>query len=200
MKAVRALGEEFAMQGDRALAAKYAKLHRKQPPGQHGKKKAFAKITGYNLQLREKQKAKLFYQITEKDLRRYYANATKVHGSTNVVLLTGLERRLDNVVYRAGLANSHRAARQFVSHGHFQLNGKKANVPSMQVKAGDVITYKGRSAKLQDIASETAIGNQPVSWLSVDPKTLQIEVKTLPVREEIEVPFNEKLIIEFYSR
>ncbi len=200
MKKVRSLGEEFAMQGDRSLAAKFVKLHRKQPPGQHGKKKGFAKITGYNLQLREKQKAKLFYQITEKDLRRYYARATKVVGSTNFALLAGLERRLDNVVYRAGLTNSHRAARQLVSHGHFLLNGKKATVPSMQVKIGDVVTYKGRSAKLQDAVSEIASQNESVSWISVDPKTLQIEIKSLPVREEIAVPFDEKLIIEFYSR
>lgn len=200
LRKVRALGEEFAMQADRSTAAKYVKSNRKQAPGQHGKKKGFGKLTGYGTQLREKQKARVFYHLTEKHLRKYYQQAAKLPVSTDLALLVGLERRLDNVIYRAGFANSHPAARQFVSHGHFTLNGRKVDVPSIQVKPGDVIGFSGKRANLKDKISEIAASEKPVSWLKADNSKLTIEVASLPVREEIVVPFNEKLIVEFYSR
>ncbi len=187
------------MQADRSTALKFVKSHRKQPPGQHGKKKSFGKITGYGLQLREKQKARIFYHLTEKQLRKYYAEAAKVHGSTDTALLAGLERRLDNVVYRAGLTNSHPQARQIVNHALFSLNGRKVSIPSMIVKPGDVITFRGSKA-LKEKLVEISKNEKPVSWLKVNSDELSIEVVNLPSREEIEVPFNEKLIIEFYSR
>lgn len=200
MRKVRALGEEFAMQGDRSLATKFVKLHRKQPPGMHGKKKGFAKVTSYGQQLREKQKARYFYHLTEKQLRGYYQAASQKAESTDVALLVGLERRLDNVVYRAGLADSHPAARQLVSHGHFRVNGRKVDVPSFQVKAGDVVSFANRSAKLAEALKEQTPSNQAVSWLKVDGKELAITVIDLPKREEIQVPFSENLIVEFYSK
>lgn len=200
MRKVRSLGEEFAMAADRSTAAKYVKLHRKQPPGMHGKKKGFAKLTGYGTQLREKQKARTFYHLTEKALVKYYHQATKQVGSTDVDLLVGLERRLDNVIYRAGFANSHPGARQLVSHGHFTVNGRGVDIPSFQVKIGDVIAFTGKRAALKDKIAEVAASEKAASWLKADANKLTVEIVSLPVREEIEVPFNEKLIVEFYSR
>ena len=194
------MGEEFAMAGDRSSAAKYVKLHRKQPPGMHGKKAGFAKLTGYGQQLREKQKARAFYNLTEKQLRRYYGKANSQHGSTDVALLVELERRLDNVIYRAGWANSHPAARQLVSHAHLTVNGRKVDTPSFQVKSGDEITFASNRPALQDGVKELSKANQSASWLKVDPDKLTIQVINLPVRGEIEAPFNEKVIVEFYSR
>jgi small subunit ribosomal protein S4 len=200
LRKVRAYGEEFAMAADRSTAAKFVKLHRKQPPGVHGKKKGFSKLTGYGTQLREKQKARIFYHLTEKALLKYYHQAAKQPGSTDVGLLVQLERRLDNVVYRAGFTNSHPAARQLVNHGHILVNGSRVDIPSVQIKPGDVIAFSGKRPSLKDIITEISSAEKPVSWLKVDGSKLAIEVTSLPVREEIQVPFNEKLIVEFYSR
>lgn len=200
MKRVRALGEDYAMAGDRSTATKYVKSHRKQPPGLHGKKRLFAKQTGYGQQLMEKQKARSFYNLSEKQFRKYYVLGKRQAVSTDVALLTGLERRMDNVIYRAGLTDSHREARQLVSHAQFQLNGKKVDVPSIQVKIGDIITFAGKSKALKDKLVELAKGNKPASWLKVNPEQLAIEIVSMPAREEIAIPFDEKLIIEFYSR
>lgn len=200
MKRVRALGEEYAMAGDRSTAAKYVKSHHKQPPGAHGKKRLFAKLTGYGQQLQEKQKARTFYNLTEKQLKKYYTLGKRQSTSTDLALLIGLERRIDNVVYRAGFTDSHRGARQLVGHAHFCLNGKRVDIPSIQVKVGDVITFAGKSEILAEKLKELAQGNKPTSWLKVKPDVLTIKVVSLPVRDEIEVPFDEKLIVEFYSR
>lgn len=200
MKRVRALGEEFAIAGDRSAAAKYTKLHRKQPPGLHGRKRIFAKLTGYGQQLKEKQKAKTFYNLSEKQFKKYYTLGKRQSASTDIALLTGLERRLDNVIYRAGFTDSHRQARQVVSHAHLRLNDKKVDIPSIQVKVGDVITFGSKSKSLREKLGEVAKGNKPANWLKVQPDKLTIEVISPPTREEIEVPFDEKLIIEFYSR
>jgi len=200
MRRVRALGEEFAMGGDRALASKYVKLHRKQPPGMHGRKKIFSKLTGYGQQLREKQKARVFYHLVERQLRKYYDRAANSSTSTDVALLVALERRLDNVIYRAGFVDSHMAARQLISHGHFMLNSRRVNIPSILIKVGDTITVAGRSEALTKHLQEVVTGNKPVSWLKVDTKQLSIKIVSMPTRDEIEVPFNEKLIVEFYSK
>jgi small subunit ribosomal protein S4 len=200
LKRVRALGEDFAMSGDRSLAAKYLKLNRKQPPGAHGKKRGFSKITGYGIQLKEKQKARTFYLLSEHQLRKYYDLASRQTISTDIALLSALERRLDNVLYRAGFTDSHAAARQLISHAHFSINGRKVNIPSYSVKAGDEIAFRGKSPKLADFVKDKVSGNHPVSWLKVDPAKLTISVVNLPARGEVEVPFNEQLIIEFYSR
>ena len=200
MKRVRALGEEYAMAGDRSTAAKYIKSHHKQPPGAHGKKRMFAKLTGYGQQLKEKQKARTFYNLTEKQLKKYYTFGKRQSLSTDIALLIGLERRIDNIIYRAGFTDSHRGARQLVSHAHFRLNDKKVDIPSIQAKVGDVITFASKSKTLAEKLKESAQGNKPTSWLKVKPDALTIEVVSLPERAEIEVPFDEKLIIEFYSR
>lgn len=198
LRKLRSLGEDFALGADRSSSAKYVKLHRKQPPGMHVKRGN--KLTGYGIQLREKQKARVFYHITESQLRKYYGQASSKKGSTDEHLLTELERRLDNVVYRAGFTNSHPASRQLLAHGHFAVNGKKVTVPSIQVKVGDIVTLRKTESKAVDKLMEMAKENEAVSWLKVDPGKLSIEVLNLPTREEIHAPFNEKLIIEFYSR
>ncbi len=200
MKRVRALGEEYAMAGDRSTATKYVKSHHKQPPGAHGKRRLFAKSTGYGQQLKEKQKARTFYNLTEKQLKKYYTLGKRQSLSTDIALLVGLERRIDNIIYRAGFTDSHREARQLVSHAQFHLNNKKVDIPSIQVKAGDVITFVSKSKALAEKLKELARGNKPASWLKVKPDVLMVEVVSLPGRAEIEVPFDEKLIIEFYSR
>jgi len=200
MKRIRRLGEDFAMGGDRSTAAKYVKLHRKQPPGMHSKKSGFAKLTSYAQQLREKQKARAFYHLTEKQLRSYYTKASRQRSSTDTALLVELERRLDNVVYRAGWTDSHRAARQLVSHAHLTVNGRKVDTPSFQIKPNDNIAFAGNRPALKSTIQEIAKGNQPVSWLKVDSNALTIQILALPVRDEIESPFNEKVIVEFYSR
>lgn len=188
------------MAADRSTAARYVKLHRKQPPGMHGKKAGFAKLTGYGQQLREKQKAKTFYHLTEKQLRSYYTVASRKAGSTGTELLIGLERRLDNVIYRAGWTDSHRSARQLVSHGHLKINDRKIDIPSCQVKGGDIITLASKSISLADKLKETAKGNAPVAWLKTDTDKLSLQVIDLPTRGEIVIPFDEKIIVEFYSR
>jgi len=144
MRKVRRFGEEFAMAADRTTAAKFVKNHHKQPPGVHGAKRIFKKHTGYGLQLQEKQKAKIFYHIGEKQLRRAYTEALRQAGSASDNLPRLLESRIDNVIYRAGLANSHPAARQLVAHRQFKLNGILVSIPSIRVKSGDVIEDMAR--------------------------------------------------------
>lgn len=199
MRKVRRFGEQFAMSADRSTAAKFVKNHHKQPPGMHGATHMFKKHTGYGLQLSEKQKARIFYHIMEKQLRVYYAEAKRQAGSASDNLLRILESRLDNVLYRAGFANSHPQARQFIAHKQFAVNGRVSSVPSMLVKSGDVITFVG-ATKLKDIIGDLAKNNTPVSWLKIDEDKLTVTVIDLPIRTEIEVPFVEQLIIEFYSR
>ncbi len=199
MRKVRKFGEQFAMSADRTTAAKFVKNHHKQPPGMHGATRMFKKHTGYGLQLAEKQKARIFYHIMEKQLRGYYTEAKRQTGSASDNLLRVLESRLDNVLYRAGLANSHPQARQFIAHKQFAVNGRVSSVPSMLVKSGDIITFVG-ATKLKDIIKDLAANNSPVPWLKADANTLTITVVDLPTRGEIEVPFVEQLIIEFYSR
>lgn len=199
MRKVRRFGEGFALAADRSTAAKFVKNHHQQPPGMHGSTRIFKKHTGYGLQLQEKQKARIFYHIMEKQLRRYYEAAGRQSGSTSDNLLQILESRLDNVIYRAGFANSHPQARQFIAHQQFTVNGRRVNIPSILVKSGDIIQCVSQQ-NLQDIISSLASDNSSVSWLQADPQKLEIIVTDLPTRTEIEVPFNEQLIIEFYSR
>jgi len=201
LKKYRALGEDFSLGADRGVAAKYRKAQNKLPPGIHGRSRSFHRAVGYGLQLLEKQKVRFFYGITEKQLKRYYQKAIRTRGSAPLSLLTLLERRLDNVVYRAGFADSHRQARQLVSHGHFAVNGKRVNVPSYALKAGDKISFLSIKKKaLVETLSKATKNNQTPAWLGIDPKSFTVEILRLPTREEIEAPFEEKLVIEFYSR
>ncbi|WP_299560550.1 30S ribosomal protein S4 [uncultured Mycolicibacterium sp.] len=170
------------------------------PPGQHGR--ARVKESEYRLQLQEKQKARFTYGVMEKQFRRYYEEAVRRKAVTGEELLRILESRLDNVVYRAGLARTRRQARQLVSHGHFLVNGKKVNIPSYRVSQYDIIDIRDKSLNTVpfQIARET-MGDRPVpGWLQVVGERPRILVHQLPTREQIDVPLNEQLIVEFYSK
>jgi small subunit ribosomal protein S4 len=170
-------------------------------PGQHGKDRK-AKIVGYGLQLREKQKAKRMYFTLEKQFRNYFEKAAAHPGVTGAMLLQQLERRLDNVVYRLGFAVSRRQARQLVRHGHVNVNGRRVNIPSFQVAAGDQIEVRENSRKLAILEqARDFTSHQPVAnWLEVDREAYRGRVLALPKREDLNVPVNEQLIVELYSK
>jgi small subunit ribosomal protein S4 len=170
------------------------------PPGQHGRGRI--KESEYLLQLQEKQKARYTYGVLERQFRRYYEEAARQKGKTGEVLLQLLERRLDNVIYRAGLARTRRQARQLVSHAHFLVNGKKVNIPSFQVSKFDIIDVKPKSLNtLPFEVAKATFGDRPIpGWLQVLPNTLRILVHQVPERAQIDVPVQEQLIVEFYSK
>ena len=172
-------------------------------PGQHSRGRQ-SKPSLYAIQLREKQKVRRLYGLLEKQFSNLMKEASRNKGQSGQILLQFLEQRMDNAVYRAGLATSRRASRQLVTHGHFMLNGRRVDIPSIRLKAGDVITVRPRSlktqyfTKLDDVLKET---NQPqMSWLKFDPKKVNIEITGLPTRAEAEPEINEQLIVEYYSR
>ena len=169
-------------------------------PGQAGR--ARIKESEYLLQLQEKQKARFTYGVMEKQFRRYYAEANRQQGKTGDNLVILLESRLDNVVYRAGLAKTRRQARQLVSHGHFTVNGKKTNVPSFRVSQYDIIDVREKSRKMLwfEEAQENLVDAVVPAWLQVVPDTLRILVHKLPERAQIDIPLQEQLIVEFYSK
>jgi small subunit ribosomal protein S4 len=180
--------------GDRAFE------RRPYPPGQHGRGRI--KESEYRLQLHEKQKARYTYGVMEKQFRRYYEEANRKQGKTGDVLLQILESRLDNVVYRSGFARTRRHARQLVSHGHFTVNGQKVDVPSYRVNAHDVIEVRPKSKEMTPflIARET-FGDRPTpAWIEVIGNQLRILVHQLPTRAQIDVPIQEQLIVELYSK
>jgi small subunit ribosomal protein S4 len=170
-------------------------------PGQHGKDRK-AKIVGYGLQLREKQKAKRIYFTQEGQFRNYFERAFRRKGVTGEMLLQQLECRLDNVVYRLGFAVARRQARQLVRHGHVAVNGRKVNIPSYQVKAGDEIRVREGSQKLAmlEVAKDFASHQAPPAWLEIDREGYKGRVLALPKREDINLPLNEQLIVELYSK
>ena len=172
-------------------------------PGQHAHGRQ-GKPSLYLTQLREKQKVRRTYGLLEKQFARLMAEASRRPGLSGEILLQLLEQRLDNAVYRAGFATSRRAARQLVGHGHFELNGRRVDIPSIRLKAGDVITVRPKSTKsgyftqIDDVVNNSV--QAPLSWLKSDVKKLKIEVTGLPTRAEAEVDINEQLIVEYYSR
>ena len=170
-------------------------------PGQHGKDRK-AKVVGYGLQLREKQKTKRIYFTLENQFRNYFEKAVRKPGVTGELLLQQLERRLDNVVYRLGFAISRRQARQVVRHGHIDVNGRRVNIPSYQVNAGDEIQVREKARKFTVVeAAREYASHQPVAnWLEVDRDNLKGRVLNLPKREDINLPVNEQLIVELYSK
>ena len=176
-------------------------VKRTNPPGQHGHM-GQRKQSGYALRLREKQKVKRMYGLLEKQFRKLITDANRMQGLTGEVLLKLLERRLDNAVYRAGFASSRRAARQIVTHGHFTLNGRRVDIPSIRLKQGDEIALRKRSQSNKYFASidELVEVAPSVSWLSADRKKFVIKVTGEPTREEAEPGINEQLIVEYYSR
>jgi len=188
------------LKGDRCFKEKCAFERRGYAPGQHGRRRS--KIQGYGIQLREKQKVKRMYGVLETQFRNYFAKAAKSRGITGATLLQMLERRLDNVVYRLGFASSRSMARQLVSHGHIQVDGRKVSVPSALVKPGCVIALREKSRKNEQvkICLDTAKGRGVPAWLELDADQFQGTVKQLPTREEITMPVQEQLIVELYSK
>jgi small subunit ribosomal protein S4 len=187
------------LKGERCYTEKCAIEKRNFPPGQHGKTRK-AKLAGYGVQLREKQKVKRIYGVLEDQFRRYFEAADRTRGITGETLLQLLERRFDNVVYRLGLATSRAQARQLVRHGHFQVNGKKVDIPSYSLRAGDVVTIRPTSQKSTTIAHaiEEVKGRGIPGWLPFDGAAGK--VMSLPTREQINLPVQEQLIVELYSK
>ncbi len=194
-------GMKLFLKGERCYTDKCAIEKRNVAPGQHGRARK-AKLVGYGVQLREKQKVKRIYGVLEDQFRRYFEAADRTRGITGETLLQLLERRFDNVVYRLGLATSRPQARQLVRHGHFLVNGKKVDIPSYSVKAGDAITVLSRSQKNPTIehAMEEVKGRGIPEWLSLEPAGLAGRVAALPTREQINLPVQEQLIVELYSK
>jgi small subunit ribosomal protein S4 len=174
---------------------------RKYPSGQHGKMMR-RKMSDYGIHLREKQKLRLTYCLMEKQFKNYFSKAAKASGVTGDNLMQLLERRLDNVVYRLGFATTRMQSRQFVTHGHFMVNGKKVDIPSFLVKAGDIIEVrpKSRSMKMLVEALESSENTSPYSWLTVDKENMRGSFDQIPVASEIPVSVDLRLIVEFYSK
>ncbi len=202
-KLCRREGGKLFLKGDRCFTAKCAFDKRSYPPGMHGRRARFRrKTTDFGTQLREKQKARRIYGVLERQFRRYFREAERRKGVTGTNLLQILESRLDNIVYRSGFASSRAQARQLVRHGHFDVNGKKTDIPSFLVKPGDQIMVRAKSKSLgyfETLAQEMEHRFAP-QWLSVDVNTLSGRMLALPSREEIDVPLSEQLITEYYSR
>ena len=199
-KMCRREGCKLYLKGERCTNGKCAFDHRSTAPGQHGA--ARKKVGEYGKHLREKQKMRRYYGVLEGQFKHYYEMAEKMDGITGANLLTLLERRLDNVVYRMGMAASRKEARQLVLHAHFTLNGKKVSIPSILVKAGDVIAVKEtskESAKIKALAEQMATQVAP-KWLENDAKNLLTKVVALPARDDIDFEFEEQLVVEFYSK
>lgn len=199
-KLCRREGTKLYLKGERCLSGKCAIDRRPTPPGQHGVSRRQTKE--YGLQLREKQKVKRYYGVLETQFRNYFEKASKIEGMTGPNLLSLLERRLDNVIYRMGMAESRKEARQLVLHGHFRLNGKKVTIPSLLVKAGDVISVADKSRskeKFKTLIDELDTKISP-KWLEVDREQLTAKVLALPKREDVDFPFEEQLIVELYSK
>ena len=194
-------GMKLFLKGERCYTDKCAIEKRNVAPGQHGRARK-AKLVGYGVQLREKQKVKRIYGVLEDQFRRYFEAAERTRGITGETLLQLLERRLDNVIYRLGLATSRPQARQLVRHGHFQVNGRKVDIPSYSVKAGDVVSVIGRTQKNPTVehAMEEVKGRGIPEWLSFDPNTVSGRIVSMPTREQINLPVQEQLIVELYSK
>ncbi|MBQ9429725.1 MAG: 30S ribosomal protein S4 [Clostridia bacterium] len=188
------------LKGERCTSGKCSLDRRAKVPGQHGD--ARKKIGEYGMHLHEKQKVRKYYGLLEKQFKNYFEMADKKAGLTGENLLTILETRLDNVVYRMGMAESRKEARQLVLHNHFRINGKKANIPSILVKAGDVVSINENSAdsaKIKELLDNIASKRIP-KWLEVDTETGSAKVVALPARDDIDLEVNEQLIVEFYSK
>ncbi len=198
-------GEKLFLKGARCLSPKCSFERRSYPPGQHGKDAQFRRGRGsdYALQLREKQKARRVYGILERQFRRYFHEALRRPGLTGSNLLSILESRLDNVVFRLGWADSRNHARLLVQHGHFTVNGRRTNIPSFLVRPGDVITVRDGSRNrkyFKEIRAYMEERPPAPEWLSVDMAAMQGSVERAPERRDVDIPLNEQLIVEYYSR
>ncbi len=203
-KLCRREGVKLMLKGERCLSPKCAIERRNQPPGQHGTSFRRRQLSDYGVRQREKQKVRRIYGVLEKQFRRYYGIASRTKGQTGATLLQLMERRLDNVIYRLGFADSRRQARQLVRHGHFTVNGRKTNIPSFVVIAGNEISVREGSRKrtyFRDLDASGVLRKKSVpEWLSLNPAELSASVVRLPERGELDLSINEQLIVEFYSR
>ncbi|HHY75795.1 MAG TPA: 30S ribosomal protein S4 [Firmicutes bacterium] len=197
-KLCRRESQKLYLKGEKCFT-KCTLERRPNPPGQHGRAR---RLSEYGTQLREKQKAKRFYGVGERQFRNYFARAAKARGETGKALLIYLERRLDNVVYRAGFAQSRAEARQIVGHGHIEVNGRKVDIPSYLVSAGDEIKLRPRALKMERFKAmaETLKGHNVPAWMSLDPENWKVTILRLPERDEVDAPVDERLIVELYSK
>jgi len=195
-------GVKLFLKGPKCFTEKCPVEKRNFPPGQHGQSRKVKKVVGYGLQLREKQKAKRIYFTLETQFRAYYEKAANKTGVTGELLLQQLETRLDNVAYRLGFALSRRQARQVVRHGHVQVNGRKVNIPSFQCKVGDEIAIREGSKKLVllEASQDFLNGQNRVTWIDANRENLSGKIIALPKREDVNLPVNEQLIVELYSK
>lgn len=199
-KLERRLGVDLFMKGERRLAGKSALLKRPYAPGQHGQRRA--KLSEYGSQLREKQKAKFMYGVSEKQFRRLFAEAARREGNTGAILVQLLEQRLDNVVYRMGFATTRRFARQLVTHGHILVDGKRVDIPSYSVRTGQKIEVIEKSknnpqiSRALDLTAQTGI----VAWVDVRKREKIRNFSRIPEREEVVIPVEERFIVELYSK
>lgn len=193
-------GMKLFLKGDRCFTDKCAIERRNYPPGQHGQGRP--RFSDYGVQLREKQKVRRMYGLVEKQFARTMASATRLRGPTGENLLSLLERRFDNVIFRLGFATSRAEARQLVRHGHFLVNGRRASIPSMLLKPGAKVSVREKSQKMTRIAGalETLEGRSVPEWLEIDKDAFEGTVRALPSREDITLPIQEQLIVELYSR
>lgn len=193
-------GAKLFLKGDKCYSPKCTFNLRPSPPGQHGQARQ-RKMSEYGVQLREKQKCRRVYGVLETQFRSYYEKASNMRGVTGENLLSLLERRLDNVVYRLGLGASRAQARQIVLHEHIRVNDKKVNIPSFLVKSGDVITLRPRSKEIEHFkALKEGTGRIIPKWLTLDAENLTAKIESLPRREDVDLTINEQLIVEYYSR
>ena len=200
-KLCRREGRKLFLKGERCMSAKCAIERRDTRPGQHGAARA-RKLSGHGLRIREKQKVRRTYGLLERQFRRFYDQAARQPGKTGETLLQLLEMRLDNLVYRLGFADSRAQARQLVNHGHFQLNGRKTDIPSAICKPGDEIAVRERSRNLEYFKTRALMLTDKgiPSWLRLDPAALSGRVLNLPTRQDLELPFDESLVVEYYQR
>jgi len=189
------------LKGDRCYSDKCAFDRRSYAPGQHGQRRR-GKVSDYGIQLREKQKVKRLYGLSEKQFRLFFSRADRQKGITGTNLLVLLERRLDNVVYRLGFVNSRAQGRQFVRHNHFLVNGKKVNIPSYMIQADDVVEVREKSKKIQSIndSLDAVVRRGIPQWLELEKDSFRGMIKGFPVREDITMPIQEQLIVELYSK
>lgn len=193
-------GEKLFLKGNRCYTEKCAIERRKYAPGQHGQSRG--KLSDYGIQLREKQKARRIYGIMEKQFRIYFKKASSQKGVTGEVLLQTLERRLDNAIYRMGFASNRREARQLLKHGHFLVNGRNVDIPSFLLKTGDVVEVREASRNLQAITESIAVSEHRgmPGWIEIDTQSFKGKFVRVPLREEMQLPVQEQLIVELYSK
>ncbi|HEX8034221.1 MAG TPA: 30S ribosomal protein S4 [Ktedonobacterales bacterium] len=194
-------GMKLFLKGDKCMSAKCPIERRNTRPGQHGQARA-RKLSGWGMQLREKQKVRRTYGVLERQFRRFYDRASQMPGKTGDNLINLLELRLDNVVYRLGFADSRAQARQLVAHGHFQVNGRKMDIPSAVLKAGDEVSVRQNSRALEYFKTRVEMLNQKgvPSWMRIDPNAFSGRILAVPTRQDLQLPFDEALVVEYYQR